>query len=135
MVPGVLQDLRFGNSWRAVGAGLVLLVVYLSLTPDPVHVVDGPEGFDVQHFAAYFTLMIWWAQLVRPGWPRLVAGLALVAMGIGLEFVQGLTDYRTFDPLDMRANAIGVAAAYLLALTRLGGALAALEGRLAPPPR
>jgi len=134
VVPGVLQDLRFGNAWLAVGVGLVLLVVYLSLTPDPVHVVDGPEGFDLQHFAAYFTLMFWWAQLVRPGWPRVVAGLALVGMGIGLEFVQGMTDYRTFDPLDMRANAIGVAAAYFLALGPLGRGLALLEARLARSP-
>ena len=121
--------MRYRNAWLAVGAGLVLLVVYLSLTPDPVD-VGGPEGFDLGHFAAYFTLMIWWAQLARPGAPRVAVAVALVALGVGLELVQGLTDYRTFDPHDMRANAIGVAAGYFLALTPLGRALAALEGRL-----
>ena len=115
-----------------MGVGLVALVVYLSLTPDPID-VGGPEGFDVGHFSAYFTLMIWWAQLVRPTWPRIAAAVALVGLGIGLEFIQGFTDYRTFDPLDMRANALGVVAAYFLALTPLGRALASLERRLAAP--
>jgi hypothetical protein len=113
---------------------LILLVVYLSLTPDPID-VGGPEGLDLGHFSAYFTLMAWWAQLVRRGWPRVVLAAALIGMGIGLEFVQGMTDYRTFDPLDMRANAVGVAAAFALALTPLGGALAAAERWLRPGAR
>ena len=29
-------------------------------------------------------------------------------MGIALEFLQGMTGYRTFDVLDMAANAAGV---------------------------
>lgn len=115
--------------WQAIGVGLVALVVCLSLTPDPVAVPD-LGGFDAGHFAAYFTLMLWWAQLVRPGWPRLGVALALVGMGVGLEFIQGLTDYRTFDPRDMRDNAIGVAVAFALALSPLGGALAAFERRV-----
>jgi len=32
-------------------------------------------------------------------------------MGIGLEFIQGWLVYRTYDPLDMLANTIGVALA------------------------
>lgn len=118
----------------AIGVGLILLVVILSLTPDRVD-TGTVEGFDTGHMLAYFTLTAWWAQIVRPGWPRLVAAIAFVAMGVGMEFAQGLTDYRTYDPLDMRDNTIGVVAAFFLTLTPLGHVLAALERRLGATPR
>ena len=106
------------------------LVVWLSLTPDPLD-VGGPEGFDPGHFVAYAVLMLWFAQLLRPGRPRIVAAVALVALGVGLEFAQLLTGYRHFDLADMRDDAIGVAAGFLLALSPLGTALLFLERRLA----
>jgi VanZ family protein len=112
--------------WRGIGAGLLLAVVYLSLTPDPIE-TPPMEEFDLGHFAAYFTLMLWWAQLVPPGWPRVVLAAGLAAMGVGLEFAQALTPYRSFDVADMRDNALGVAAGFALVLTPLGGALAAVE--------
>ena len=110
--------------------GLVLLVVYLSLTPDRID-TGTVEGFDPGHMLAYFALMAWWAQIVRPGWPRVAVAVALVGMGIGMEFAQRLTDSRVFDPADMRDNAIGVAAAFVLVHGPLRRVLAALEGRLA----
>jgi VanZ family protein len=112
-----------------MGVGLVLLVIWLSLTPSPVPSGDF-DGIDLGHLSAYFTLMLWWAQLVRAGWARVAVAVALVAMGIGLEFAQGLTTYRTFDVADMRDNAAGVAAGFVLALTPLGRVLLALERRL-----
>ena len=39
-------------------------------------------------------------------WMGLGLGLAL---GVALEFMQGWTDYRTFDVADMAADALGVA--------------------------
>jgi len=39
---------------------------------------------------------------------RLAYAAGFIAMGIAIEFLQGMTSYRTFDPLDMLANAIGV---------------------------
>ena len=110
----------------AVGFGLVLLVIYLSLTPQPPHVPDF-EGIDVGHVFAYFTLMAWWAQLVRPGQGRVIAAVALIGLGVGLEYVQALTPYRVFDVNDMRDDSIGVIAAYLATLSSLGEVLLRLE--------
>ena len=48
---------------------------------------------------------------------RLLYAAGFVLMGVGLEFIQGWLVYRTYDPLDMLANTIGVAlgwAAFLL---------------------
>jgi hypothetical protein len=128
VVSGLLQDLRYRKLWVAIGVGLIVLVVYFSLTPDRID-TGTVEGFDPGHMLAYFTLMAWWAQIVRAGWPRVALALALVAMGVGMEFAQGLTDYRVFDPADMRDNAIGVAVAFVLVLTPLGRVLAAVERR------
>lgn len=130
MVPGVLQDLRYKRLWWAVGIGLVVLVVHLSLTPEPLEVPD-VGGSDPGHVIAYFTLMAWWAQLVR-GRGRVIAAVALSGLGVGLEYVQALTDHRTFDVVDMRDDVIGVATAFVLTLSPLGRVLAALEERLAP---
>jgi len=112
-----------------VGWGLVGLVVWLSLTPDPLAVPD-VEGFDPGHFLAYFTLMAWWAQLVRAGHGRIIAALALIGLGVGLEYVQALTPHRTFDVNDMRDDSIGVITAYLATRSSLGEMLLALERRL-----
>jgi hypothetical protein len=117
------------RGWAAIGVALVVLVAWLSLTPLPVEAAK-LDGFDLGHLSAYFTLMAWWAQLVGRGAPRLALGVALVAMGVGLEFAQALTGYRTFDPADMRDNALGVAAGFAVALTPLGGVLRAIERRL-----
>ena len=129
MVSRLLPGLRYPRLWWVIGAGLVALVAYLSLTPEPIDSGD-VGGHDPGHFIAYLTLMLWFAQLLRPGWGRVVAAVALVGLGVGLEFAQGLTTWRTFDVADMLDDGIGVAVGFLLAMTPLGGALAALERRL-----
>jgi VanZ family protein len=108
----------------------VILVVWLSLTPYPIDLGD-TEGFDPGHFIAYTVLMFWFAQLLRPGRARIAAAIALVALGVGLEFAQLLTETRHFDLLDMRDDALGVAAGYVLAMSPLGTTLLFLERRLA----
>lgn len=64
--------------------------------------------------------------LIHDQWRRRLAYAAgFIAMGIALEFLQGMTDYRTFDVLDMLANAGGVllalAAAFALRSSRMPG--------------
>ncbi len=58
-------------------------------------------------------------------------------MGVVLEFLQGLTDYRTFEIADMVANAMGAALGWGLAQTPLRNVLEWLErliGALTPKP-
>jgi hypothetical protein len=55
--------------------------------------------------------------LIYDQWRRRLGYAAgFVAMGIALEFLQGMTGYRTFDPLDMLANAVGVLGGLAVAL-------------------
>ncbi|MEA3193131.1 MAG: hypothetical protein QOD26_1464 [Betaproteobacteria bacterium] len=48
---------------------------------------------------------------------RVAYALAFVAMGIALEFLQGMTDTRTFDVMDMLANTVGVALGWIVVFT------------------
>lgn len=63
--------------------------------------------------------MLWFCQIYTQG-KRLVIGVLLLAMGIAIEFLQGMTDYRSFEYADMLADAIGISLAWGLANTVLG---------------
>ncbi len=104
-----------------MGWGLVVLVVYLSLTPMPPPV--GIQIWDkASHATAYFTLMYWFAQSHAC---RLRVALWVLALGGALEIAQGFTGYREASLLDMLANTTGTALGWLMAwrmpnpLTRL----------------
>lgn len=121
------QKLRFHAWWTALGWGFVLLVAYLSLMRAP-QAVD-PQVFDVGHLVAYGWMMTWFAQIHRLVATRLAIGAALCALGVALEFAQGMTGYRTFDYADMAMNTLGVGLGLLLALTPVQNALRAFEQR------
>lgn len=112
--------------WLALGWILVLLVIYLSLTPDPV-TLPVREGDKFSHAFAYFVLMSWFANLYRS--LRLRAGFAagFIALGVALEFVQLWTGYRSFEVSDMVAGALGVAAGWAAAPPRLPNYLSLAE--------
>ena len=101
-------DLPHRKLWLAIGFGLIALVIYLSLTPEPVDAGSVAE-VKVGHFVAYAVLMLWFAQLYRSWRARLALAAAFALLGVGLELAQGLTSYRSFAYSDMVDNAIGVA--------------------------
>lgn len=115
---GAHDALAFGRTWLALGWALVLLVVYLSLTPAPVQ-VPVEHGDKFGHVFAYAVLMSWFANLYAQRAPRLQFALGFIALGIGLEFVQGWTGYRTFEVADMAADAAGVVAGWAAAPPRV----------------
>lgn len=84
-----------------LGWAMVAAIVWGSLTPSPPSAGNDKVG----HFAVYGVLMFWFAQLYAR---RLGCAAGFIAMGIGLEFVQGGLGYRSFELYDMLANAGGV---------------------------
>jgi len=122
-----ITHLRFKRLWVGVGVFMVLAVFAGSLMslPQPLKAVMLQDK--VLHTLAYACLMGWFAQIYRHDLTRLVLVLALIAMGIFIEFVQGRTGYRHFDVLDMVANTSGVVLAWALAYTRVGNVLAWTE--------
>src|SRR3989475_5218762 len=104
----------------AIGWGWAAAIVWLSLTPAPPK-LDFEHGDKLGHFLAYGVLMFWFCLLYLKTRVRILYAAGFIAMGIGLEFIQGWLVYRTYDPLDMLANTIGVALGWMASLViRIG---------------
>jgi VanZ family protein len=99
----------------AAGWAWAAAIVWLSLTPSPPE-VDLPHGDKLGHFLAYGLLMFWFAQLYQTTRSRLAYAAGFVAMGVGLELLQGHLGTRTSDVLDMSANTLGVLLGWATAL-------------------
>jgi VanZ family protein len=124
-----LKSFRRPRLWlplwlMAVTAVVVLSLVNLSGLP-PV-----PAGGDkVEHFLAYALLSASAVQLFAKRRACLLIALLLVALGIGLEFAQGmLTSTRMADPRDAVANTLGVLAGLATMTTPLRDLLLRLRG-------
>jgi len=122
--------LKYRRIWLSAGWLLVVLVVYFSLAPHPPEPLSFDNADKLEHLLAYALLSLWLNQLYSSALSRSLVVVALVALGVGLEYVQGWTGYRMFDVLDMLANSVGVLTGWLLALTPLGGLFIYFERRL-----
>jgi VanZ family protein len=119
--------LKYRSAWLVGGGLLVALVVYLSLTPHPPVVMTFNESDKLEHCMAYAALSLWFCQIYVQTRQRVKVAVALIAMGITIEILQGLSGYRFFEYADMLANSVGVLAGFLLARTRLGRAFIWIE--------
>lgn len=118
---------NFPVLWHAIGAGLILVVILLSLLPPAVPLDPVLLNDKVGHALAYGCLMAWHAQLFEARAMRAGYAIGFVLMGIALEEAQALTGYRRFDIADMVANTAGVAAGWLSGVFGLKGFLRWLD--------
>ncbi len=122
------RNLRYFWLWRRLGDALILLVVYLSLTPSDFDIPVGFDGDDkLGHALAYATLTTWfgWLTTARPRQLR-CAGL-FVLLGLTLETLQRFTGYRHWDLWDIAANTAGVLIGLGLVCSRLPNGLVFVE--------
>ncbi len=124
---GITERLRRHGLWLAIGAAFILLVIYLSLTPHPLD-VPSVYGLKTGHILAYAWLMFWFSQIYRRMRTRTAIGTAFIALGIVLEYIQGMVG-RDFSYKDMADDAIGVVLGAIVVLTPVGGTLAMIERR------
>ncbi len=111
-------DLKLRFLWLAIGYALVMLVVFLSLTSDPVSLdMDFPNQDKLFHALAYFALMAWFSQIYHDRFQRNMIALVFIFMGVTLEYLQGFDPNRYFEFADMVANSVGVALGFAVALT------------------
>jgi VanZ family protein len=117
------------RAWLFLGWGMVVVVVVSSLIPLDIDLQEGRDK--VAHFISYGSMTFWFAMLFEGRGRQLAVALAFAAMGVAVEFLQAMTDYRTFDVGDMIANGIGAALGFGLVRTPLGKALDWTERLLA----
>ena len=116
---------RYRRIWFLIGWGMVVSVVVLSLIPLEVDLGEGRDK--LAHFAAYGGLSFWFGMLIDGRGRELRVAVAFALLGVALEFLQRLTDYRTFEIADMIANATGAALGWGLAQTPLRNVLDWME--------
>ncbi len=111
--------MHYRGFWLLLGWLYVLLLLYGSLIrmPDINTYIDHTDK--LIHFLLYFLLAGWFVQLYSRLSQRIVILGSTILLGIIIEFLQGLTAYRSFDMLDALANSIGAISAFLLAGTSL----------------
>jgi VanZ family protein len=125
------RPLRLLRLWQFLGLLGVCVLIQQSLTPSPAVEMEFSGGDKLLHFSAYATLMLWFGFIYLPGKAYLHIGAGLTLMGITMEILQGITDYRSFECTDLVCNFFGVTAGWLVARTRLSMALIHLERALA----
>lgn len=119
--------MRLRSLWLALGWAGIGAVVWVTLTPSPPAPPFHFAALDkLEHLAAYFVLMGWFAQLYA-GRARLAWLVGLIGLGVVLEVVQGMGGVRHFEYADMAANAAGAAVAWALARGGRDRLLAGLE--------
>lgn len=121
-------NLTYPRCWQAIGWLAVLVVVVLTVMPDPPTMHVPVLSWDkAQHTIAYAGLMWWFRQAWRP---RRAWIVFLIVLGVSLEAIQWTTNTRHFELADMVANAVGVGFGVLIAATPLGRTLAWMDDRV-----
>jgi VanZ family protein len=103
--------------WISLGWILIAIIVYLSLAKVTIN-IPAENGDKYGHIAAYAAVMFWFMQIYEGTRSRLTVALSLLALGIGLEFVQAWTGYRSYERADMVADALGIAIGWVVAPPR-----------------
>lgn len=119
--------LKLKNIWYLLGGLMLLMVGAVSLMPVP----DVGVNDKFSHLVTYFLLAGWFSLLatnrVTLGW--IIAGL--LAYGMLLELLQGMTAHRYAEWADVLANASGAIAGVLLYFSPLPRLLMYVDGKLA----
>ena len=123
-----MLPLRFPKFWSVIGWLMIVVVIVGSLVPGPAVAAVGVND-KVMHAASYFVLMVWFAGFHRRGLYPAIA-VVLLALGLGLDLLQRLTQTRQFDWFDVAMNGTGVIVGLFLSLLLLGGWCQRVEQRL-----
>ena len=101
------EQLRFSKLWTALGIGMLIVILALSLIPYTGPIFPITFADKLLHALAFTTLIVWFSALVaQDRWPELF-GLLLV-YGVFMEVLQYFTGYRIMDWQDIVADVLGL---------------------------
>lgn len=119
--------LRLIRLWYACGAAMLLAVAVVSLLPAPAIGVSDK----LSHLLTYAVLSGWFCLLARHRAALACSIGALLAYGMLIEWLQGLTGYRYAEWGDVAANGAGCLLGTLGYVRPLRLAFARLDAKLA----
>ncbi len=94
---------------------MLILVALISLMP-----IQGVGASDkLLHFLTYFLLSMGFVSLADDFHRIKWTVIGLMAYGVVIEFLQGLTGYRMMEAMDMLANSAGVLTGLLVRFTSI----------------
>jgi len=120
--------LRWPLFWRLLCAAYLGIIIWVSLKPSAPDL--GAAHMDkLAHLAGYGGLMWCYAQCyARRQWSGIA--IALIAMGLALEYFQGLGGIRSAEWLDGLANGLGVVLGWFAAKRLKWNVLQFIEAKL-----
>jgi VanZ family protein len=125
-----MRDFSKPKLWLGIWVFGWVLCIVLSLGPPPPIPTAVPDGDKIGHTLAYAVLSAWAVMIFRSRAAWLRSAVALMALGVAIEFAQGaLTANRTADPFDALADALGIVLGLCVALTPARDFLLRLERR------
>jgi VanZ family protein len=124
-----MKPLRQRKAWLALWLCGVTVLIVVCLLPSPdlpnLHVSD-----KLEHATAFALLAGSAVQLFQRWRALLVVAAGLLALGIGIEFAQGLfTTTRAMEAADVAADTTGIVVGLSIALTPLRDLLLRIAGR------
>ena len=123
------EPLRYSRLWWGLGAGLLSVILIVSLWPLAEQQDAPPHSDKVLHAMTFAFLFIWFAGLAERG-RRWQVFTGLLVYGLLMEVLQSLTPYRHMSVGDFLADAAGLGAGWLLCLAGLGGWAVRVEASL-----
>jgi len=122
--------MHYRSLWLILGFFYIGLILAGSLLRVPDIDISISHTDKVVHFLMYFILVGWFVQLYPKPDKRIQILIAAILLGMLIEYLQGMTNYRSFDFIDEIANSIGALSAFLLARTTFASLLATFDSWL-----
>ena len=123
-----VPELKLRILWLIIGYLLVALVVFLSLSSSPVDTgLSFPYEDKLYHALAYFSLMLWFAQIYHDRFKRSLIAVLFIMLGVALEYLQSFDPNRYSEFGDIVANSTGVLLGLLIAMAGARNCLVRVE--------
>lgn len=119
--------MHYRRLWVFLGIIYIAVILAVSLLRVPEINIEFSHTDKIIHFLMYFILVGWFIQLYHKPESRLAILLAAILFGLLIEYLQGMTSYRSFDYVDEIANSAGAALAFLLAGTSFNTLLGRID--------
>ncbi len=121
-------QLKYRTLWLSIGYTILLSIIYLSVTSQPVDVgVEFPFQDKFFHALAYFVLMFWFVQIYHERKQVWIFAMLFFVVGISMEIIQSFDPARYAEFEDMIANTTGIVIALFCSRFGWDGLLLRME--------